>query len=113
MRDGKVYLHFKLPKNTGGEPLTGCVVKVEPGGRMVNIPPRSPWNVDIIAEGELYTFAVAAKNKLGTGPFSRETSAVRFKRNKGRGPNLAQIFPLPQFPDGKLGPRQKVSTLAA
>lgn len=74
--DGVVLLHFDLPESDGGAPLTHCLVKVEPGDQLVEVPPSSPCTLEGLDVNQEYSFAIAAKNILGAGPFSEPTPLV-------------------------------------
>ena len=73
--DQQASVTFTAPTDTGGAPITGYEVTVQPGGTKVS-GTASPITVPGLTNGQAYTFTVAAKNSAGTGAASAPSNAV-------------------------------------
>ncbi len=73
--DQQASVTFTAPTETGGAPITGYEVTVQPGGTKVS-GTASPITVPGLTNGQAYTFTVAAKNSAGTGAASSPSNSV-------------------------------------
>ena len=73
--DGQITLAFDPPAETGGRPITGYLVRVEPDEREI-FTNASPCVIRGLANGQPYTFTVAAENDIGRGAWSDESRPV-------------------------------------
>jgi hypothetical protein len=72
-------VNFTLPASEdGGDPITSYIVTpyIETVAGKATSGPHSPITVKGLASGTAYTFTVAAKNKMGTGPASTASGQV-------------------------------------
>jgi hypothetical protein len=73
--DGTATVSFVAPVDDGGSAITGYTVTSTPGGVTASCA-ASPCEVDGLANGVAYTFAVTASNGSGQGPASVASLAV-------------------------------------
>ncbi len=64
---GRATISFNPPASDGGSPVTSYIVTSIPGG-ITATGRHSPITVKGLTNGTAYTFAVRARNKVGTGP---------------------------------------------
>jgi hypothetical protein len=72
---GSVKLTWKAPSNTGGSAITGYVIRPS-SGSAVTVGKVTSYTVTKLTNGTAYTFTVAAKNAIGTGPASARSKSV-------------------------------------
>ncbi|MFI5841978.1 fibronectin type III domain-containing protein [Catenuloplanes sp. NPDC051500] len=66
--NGVVMVEWTAPAYTGGTPITGYTITVQPGGRTVTAPATArSAGVTGLTAGTQYTFAVTARNAVGAG----------------------------------------------
>ena len=73
--DQQALVTFTAPGSTGGAPITGYTVTVQPGGATV-AGATSPITVTGLTNGTAYTFTVTATNSVGTGAASAASNSV-------------------------------------
>lgn len=66
---GKATVKWQAPASTGGAPVDGYTVTVNPGGQTYEVgPSTTSKTITGLSNGTTYTFSVTAKNVAGTGP---------------------------------------------
>ncbi len=83
--NGIAAISFTAPASSGGGSISSYTVTANPGG-ITATGPRSPVVLNGLSNGTSYTFTVAATNRLGTGPASAVSNAV--KPSNAGGTNL-------------------------
>lgn len=70
--DGSLTLSFDPSTNSGGPPIIGYVVRVQPGDREVEAS-SSPFTITGLTNGKSYRVSVAAVNHNGRSDWSQES----------------------------------------
>jgi hypothetical protein len=81
--NGSATLAWSAPASDGGAPVTFYDVTRYVGGvaqGTITVPPNTAFTMTGLANGTTYTFKVAARNAIGTGPQSVESNAVTPRR---------------------------------
>jgi hypothetical protein len=83
--DASVTLAWTAPSSTGGTPITNYEITPYIGAAAqttIEVGPVTQTTISGLTNGTAYTFKVAAKNAVGTGPQSAESTAVTPKANQ-------------------------------
>ena len=72
--DGQVTVSWSAPQSDGGSPITGYTVTSSSGGSWATL--NTSLTVTGLANGQEYSFTVAANNAAGAGPMSQASPRV-------------------------------------
>lgn len=79
-KNAAVALTWKAPTNTGNSPITGYSVQYSSNGgttwRTAPAVTKTSTTISGLTNGTRYVFRVAAKNVIGTGPYTAKTAPV-------------------------------------
>lgn len=83
--DSQATVNWTAPASNGGTPITGYELTTYQGGvsqSVTQVGTVTQWTVNALTNGTEYTFKVAAKNAIGTGPQSAPSAPVTPKANQ-------------------------------
>lgn len=84
-------IYFSPPDTTGGVPITSYTVTTSTGISVTG--PASPVDLQGLAVGTAYSFAIAANTSLGRGAWSASTSATTATSNLPTAPTIYSVTP--------------------